>query len=104
MTEEILKTTLDSMRDVAAQVPCCPACLSTHIYTAAHVTYVYDHNKGHMTTICSLNLAENGWHGCFDCDHQWISSPMIETAVPRKTSPREKPDNVIDLQAFKQER
>ena len=101
MAEEILNTTLNSMRNVAARVPCCPACHSTHIYTATHVTYVFNHINGRMEAITSGNLAENGWHGCFICDHQWISTPLIQAAVPAEPLlPR--PDNVIDLQAFKQ--
>lgn len=102
MFDDILQTTLNCMRKVATQVHRCPACHSTQVYTAAHVTYVYDHLNARVEAVVSDNLAESGWHGCFICDHQWVSSPLIQTAIPENPSPA-RPDNVIDLQAFRQE-
>lgn len=101
MFNDILRTTLNSMRKVAAKVHRCPACHSPHVYTAAHVTYVYDHLNARVEAMVSDNFAENGWHGCFACDHQWVSSPLIQTAIPVEPPPG-RPDNVIDLQAFRQ--
>ena len=103
MIEDTLQTTLNSIRNVATQVQCCPACHSTHVYTAANVTYVYDHLNARVEAIACENLAENGWHGCFACDHQWVSNSMIQTAVPL-TPLSVRPENVIDLQAYKQKK
>ena len=100
MSEETLDTTLDNMREVADHVHYCPACHSVRIYTAVHVAYVFDHLKNRMEAVRSVNLAEHGWHGCFACDHQWVSSTMIQKNVASKTPL--KPSNVIDFQAFKQ--
>lgn len=100
MPDSHLEALLSDMRQVAAQVACCPACRSTHIYTAAHVTYVFDHVHNHMETMHAACLSQQGWHGCFDCRHQWLSDAMHPTAAP-PDSPRDWPENVVDLQAFR---
>ena len=103
MSEENLDTTLENMRNLASHVNRCPACHSGHIYTAVHVAYIFDHLKNRMDAVTSANMAEHGWHGCFVCDHQWISNPMLETA-PSLHPQHAAVNNVIDLQAIRRER
>lgn len=74
-------------------VQSCPACGSTHIYTAVNVTCIIDHQKKQMIEAVQISdRAEHGAHGCFECQHQWVSAP------PPSPSP---PPHVIDLNAYK---
>ena len=104
MPEKILDTAFDSVRGVAEQVHRCPSCNSEHIYTAVSVAYIYDHQRPlGIGAAGNVNLAEHGWHGCFMCNHQWVSNPMIQSGLLASRKP-ERPDNVIDFQAAKSRR
>lgn len=64
------------------------------------MTYYYDHIAGQFSLSSSMNLADHGWHGCRRCDHKWVSSVMLQTALAPKTPPTPK-SNVIDLTLHK---
>jgi len=94
--QALLALVLENVRKAAAQVHRCPACQSDRIYTTFNMTYSFDHPSREFSITSSMNLAENGWHGCRRCDHKWVSKAMLQTALPPKnrTAPK---TNVIDL-------
>jgi hypothetical protein len=102
MLEDFIDPTLESVKDVADHVRRCPACNSDHIYTAVNMAYIYDHRNHRLDAVQVVNLAEHGWHGCFICNHQWVSNQLIKSAF--KDEPETSPTNVIDFEQAKRER
>jgi hypothetical protein len=83
---EYFKNVLNAVRN-------CPACGSSYIYTAVNKTCILDHQKKQMIEAVQISdRDEHGTHGCFECHHQWISTP------PPSPS---RPPHVIDLIAYK---
>jgi hypothetical protein len=103
MEDIVVDSALDNIKEVARQVRRCPACQSEHIYTAINVAYVFDHHHNRMDTVSTLDLAEHSWHGCFTCDHQWVSGPMLQAALPPKQFPAPvQLNNIIDFEKARQ--
>jgi hypothetical protein len=103
MGDIVLESALDNIREVARKVRHCPACRSEHIYTAINVAYVFDHHHNRMDTVSTLDLAEHSWHGCFDCDHQWVSGPMLQATLPARQFPATaRPNKIIDFETARQ--
>ena len=97
MDDSDLESALHNIKEVATKVCRCPACRSEHIYTAVNVAYVFDHHHNRMEAVGTIDLAEHSWHGCFDCDHQWVSGPIRQAALPQDLG-RPHPNNVIDFE------
>ena len=80
-------------KNVLNAVQTCPACGSAHIYTAVNLAYIFDHQKNQMIEAVQINdRAEHGAHGCFECHHQWLSTPPPSPSQP---------PHVIDFIAYK---
>jgi hypothetical protein len=103
MSDYKVDAALNSIKDVARQVRQCPACHSHRIYTAINVAYVFDHHHNRMDAVSTIDLSEQSWHGCFECDHQWLSGPMLISALPTQPPPA-RPSNVIDFNKARRER
>ena len=98
MGDVVVESALNNIKEVARKVRRCPACRSEHIYTAINVAYVFDHHHDRMDAVSTIDLAEHSWHGCFDCDHQWVSGPILQTALPPDFSTSTGPNNIIDFE------
>lgn len=97
-----LSSVLGTVRKAAEHVHHCPACQSDRIYTAFNTICYFDHQNREFSINSSMNLVENGWHGCRRCNHKWVSNAMLQTALPPKAQTTTK-DNVIDLAHHKKE-
>jgi hypothetical protein len=96
MVDPTIESALQNVKMTALQVQRCPACQSDRIYTTLNVAYTYDH-KNHTVNVKGIvNLAEHGWHGCFACNHRWVSNALLQTAVAPK-NPAATNGKVIDL-------
>lgn len=82
MVDQSVEYALEQVKTTAFEVQLCPACRSDRIYTVLNVAYTYDHKNRRVTVQGIVNLAEHGWHGCYDCSHRWVSNAMLQTALP----------------------
>lgn len=83
----------DGFEKILDSIHHCPECGSTHIYTAVKRACFLDHQKQQIVEVVQLaGTVEQGVHGCFDCLHQWRSTP--------EPSPPEVP-KVININAYK---
>jgi hypothetical protein len=96
MVDNTIQSALETIKQTAEKVQYCPSCHGDHIYSAVNVAYIYDHQTQNVGVREILNLAENGWHGCFACGHKWVSNLMLQTALPLGAPSVDK-SNVIDL-------
>jgi hypothetical protein len=95
-SEDVVENALENVKTAAEKVRICPSCQSDRIYSALNIAYYFDHLTHHIGVRGIVNLAEHGWHGCYECGHKWVSNGMLQTALPPRTEPAPK-NNVIDI-------
>ena len=101
--QALLEAALKNIEAAADKTLACPSCNSNQIYTAISVSYYYDHATHTFGVRSITNLAEHGWHGCYVCDHKWVSNTLLQTALPPK-APQTDTQKVIDLARSKKDR
>ena len=82
MVDPSVESALENVKMTVLQVQLCPACRSDRIYTILNVAYTYDHKGRRIDVQGIVNLAEHGWHGCYACNHRWMSNALLQTALP----------------------